>query len=177
MKILAFAGSNSQKSINKQLVTFAVQKMAESDAEILDLNDFEVPIYSPEREAELGIPERILALSEKMAQADLLIISLAEHNGSYSTAFKNVFDWLSRIPNRKVFREKKLFLLSTSPGARGGQSVLETASNRFPRDGADLVATYSLPSFYEHFDAEKGIQDVVLLGELETKIRAIKNLF
>lgn len=119
----------------------------------------------------------ILALSEKMAQADLLVISLAEHNGSYSTAFKNVFDWLSRIPNRKVFREKKLFLLATSPGARGGQSVLETASNRFPRDGAELVATYSLPSFYEHFEAEKGIQDAVLLDELETKIRAIKSLF
>ncbi len=177
MKILAFAGSNSKKSINKQLVEFTVSKFTADQIEILDLNDFEVSIYSIDRETESGFPEAILVLAEKISHADLIVLSLAEHNGSYSAAFKNVFDWVSRIPNRKVFDGGKLFLMSTSPGVRGGQSVFETATARFSRDGAELVASFSLPSFYENFKPDEGIVNPSLLSELESKIEAVQNLF
>ena len=40
MKIIAFAGSNSLTSINKQLVSYAVSLFKEADAEVLDLNDY-----------------------------------------------------------------------------------------------------------------------------------------
>ena len=46
--------------------------------------------------------------------------------------------------------------MATSDGKRGGSNVLEIAKNAFPRYGADIKATFSLPSFYENFDMEKG---------------------
>lgn len=82
------------------------------------------------------------------------MVSLAENNGNYSAAFKNIFDWCSRI-TPKVFQEKSMLLLATSPGARGGASVLEIAKTAFPRYGADIKATFSLPSFNANFDIEK----------------------
>lgn len=45
MKILAFAASSSRQSINKQLVKCALAQLNEADAEVLDLNDYELPIY------------------------------------------------------------------------------------------------------------------------------------
>jgi len=48
MKIIAFAGSNSANSINKKLITSVSKYYKEADdiIEILDLNDYEMPIYS-----------------------------------------------------------------------------------------------------------------------------------
>lgn len=44
--------------------------------------------------------------------------------------------------------------MATSPGARGGKSVLEIAEMNLPRYGADVKAIFSLPSFNENFDVE-----------------------
>lgn len=174
MKILAFAGSNSSTSINKKLVKYTVDKLAVSDIEILDLNDFEMPIYSSDREKSDGLPKLAYDFAKKIDMADFLLISLAEHNGNYSAAFKNLMDWVSRIPERKIFGEKPMFLMATSPGKRGGASVLEIASKRFPFDGATLVDTLSLPFFYEFFDAEKGITNEEKAKELKEKLQKLK---
>lgn len=151
MKIVAFAGSTSSKSINKQLVGYTSQQFVNQEIELHDLNDFEAPIYSMDREEESGIPEPILELAAKLDNADLILLSLAEHNGSFTAAFKNTYDWLSRIKDRKVFGEKPIFLMAASPGGRGGAGVLEAATSRIPRDGSDIVATFSFPRFYDNF--------------------------
>ncbi|MFA7272866.1 MAG: NAD(P)H-dependent oxidoreductase [Crocinitomicaceae bacterium] len=170
MKIVAFAGSNSEKSINFQLVTFAASLFDTAEIKLLKTADFETHLYSPERELETGIPQLILDFAQEISSADLVLLSLAEHNGSYSAAFKNLYDWISRIPNRKVFDNKPLILLSTSPGARGGQSVLQSAAERFPRDGAELIGTFSLPSFGQNFDRDK--QEIVD-AKLKMELRSI----
>lgn len=157
MKILAFGASNSSKSINKQLATWAATQVEGAEITILDLNDFEMPIYSEDRERENGIPEKAILFSNEMGKADAIIISLAEHNGAYTTAFKNIFDWCSRIPGRSVFQDKALFLLATSNGARGASTVLEIAANRFPYNGGKVAASFSLPQFSQNFDPERGI--------------------
>lgn len=177
MKILAFAGSSSSTSINKQLVTSVSKFFENYEVEILDLNDYEMPIYSSDREKSGGLPKLAYDFAEKIDTSDFLLISLAEHNGNYSAAFKNLMDWVSRIPERKIFGEKPMFLMATSPGKRGGASVLEIASKRFPFDGAKILDTFSLPFFYEFFEAEKGIIDDEKSKELQTKIEKIKTDF
>lgn len=149
-KILAFGASNSKNSINRQLAAYAASLFQNTQVELLDLNDYEMPIYSIDREKESGIPEPAHRFYEKIGAADLILISFAEHNGAYSTAFKNIFDWTSRI-NNKTFQEKPLFLMSTSPGARGGSSVLEMAAKRFPYQGGEVKGLFSLPNFNDHF--------------------------
>ena len=89
MKILALAGSNSKNSINKKLVSFAASLFINAEVNLLDLNDFEMPIYSIDREKENGIPELAQSFSTKIKEADLILISLAEHNGAYSVAFRS----------------------------------------------------------------------------------------
>lgn len=155
MKIIAFGASPSKNSINKKLATYAASLFENAEVEVLDLNDFQMPIFSVDIEVTIGQHPLAKAFLDKIAGADILVVSMAENNANYSAAFKNVFDWCSRI-GAKVFQDKPMLLMATSPGARGGASVLEIAKNAFPRYGAIIKATFSLPSFNDNFDVEKG---------------------
>lgn len=154
MKLLAFAASSSKKSINKQLVTYAARQVAGAEVELLDLNDYELPLFSVDKEADLGKPALAQAFLDKIAASDAILISFAEHNGSYSAAYKNLFDWCSRA-NAKVFQGKPMVMLSTSPGARGGASVLAAATGSAPFFGGQLKASLSVPAFHDNFDVER----------------------
>ena len=155
MKVLAFAASTSKKSINKQLVTYAASLLSNAETEILDLNDYELPLYSVDKEAELGSPQLAQDFFAKIGACDALIISFAEHNGSYTAAYKNLFDWCSRI-DQKIYQQKPIVLLSTSPGPGGAASVLAMAVKSAPFFNGELKGSLSLPSFYQNFDAETG---------------------
>jgi len=152
--IIAFAGSSSSKSINKQLATYASTLVENTEALVLDLNDFELPIYSSDYETAKGIPDNATRFLELLKKTDGIIISLAEHNGSYATVFKNLFDWLSRA-EPKNWLGKPMLLLSSSPGERGGQTVMDMAMERFPRHDANIVGQFSLPFFYDNFSDGK----------------------
>ncbi len=173
MKIIAFGGSPSKNSINKKLATYAASLFENAEVEVLDLNDFQMPLFSVDVEKEIGQHPLAKNFLDKIATADILVASLAENNGNYSVAFKNVFDWCSRI-NGKVFQEKPMLLMATSPGARGGASVLEIAKNAFPRYGAIIKATFSLPSFNDNFDVEKG---KISNEELDNQLKEIVESF
>lgn len=170
-KILAFGASNSKTSINKQLATYASSLLKNTEVEVLDLNDFDVPTYSVDLEGKSGIPDNAQQFLNKITASDGLIISLAEHNGAYTAIFKSLFDWTSRI-DVKLFQQKPMLLMSTSPGARGGQSVLEIAENRFPIHDANIVAKFSLPSFNDNFKEEK-----IIDADLNTSlVKAVNTL-
>ena len=172
-KAIAFAASNSSRSINKMLVTYASGLLRDAEVEILDLNDFELPLFSVDREDELGQPEPAQAFLRKIDECDGLVISLAEHNGSYSVAYKNIFDWASRI-NPKVYQDKPLVLLSTSPGGRGGQSVMELALAQMPRFGGQVRASVAVPCFGDNFDVEAGVVvNADIARDLETAVNQL----
>ena len=154
MKILAIAGSNSDTSINKQLVSYAASLFENAEIEVVDMNDFEMPIYKHQLEVESGVPQQAIDFASKIDASDLLLVSLSEHNGTYSTAFKNVFDWTSRIKGRKVWNDIPMFLMATATGPRGGLGVLEAASKRFPLHAGNIVETFTLPHFNDNFDKE-----------------------
>ncbi len=155
MKIIALAGSNSRNSINKKLANYAAHLFENAEVEVLDLNDYQMPLFGVDIELSIGQHPLAKAFLDKIATADVLVVSLAENNGNYSVAFKNIFDWCSRI-TAKIFQEKPMLLMATSPGFRGGATVLEMAKNAFPRFGAVVKASFSLPSFNDNFDVEKG---------------------
>jgi NAD(P)H-dependent FMN reductase len=172
MKIIAFGGSNSQHSINKKLATYAANQFNNASVEVLDLNDFAMPLFSVDIEKEIGQHPIAKAFLGKLAEADILVVSMAENNGNYSVAFKNVFDWCSRI-EKDVFQHKPMLLLATSPGGRGGASVLEIAAKLFPRYGTEIKASFSLPSFNANFDLEENkISNTELDKELKDIIKS-----
>jgi NAD(P)H-dependent FMN reductase len=102
------------------------------------------------------------------------MIAASEYSGAYTTLFKNLFDWMTRIPERKTFPDKKMVLVSTSPGPMGGKVSLEIAAKRFPYHGANVIGTFSLPSFYQNFKEEDGIIDPTLREELHKLIELVK---
>ena len=98
-----------------------------------------------------------------------IIISLAEHNGSYTSAFKNIYDWTSVIET-KVWGNKPLILLSTSDGQNAGKTVLQTALSRFSRQSKQEIPHFSLPNFNENFSDANGIINKKLSEELDKQI-------
>lgn len=167
-KIITITGSNSQKSINRCLLSYTADMMENTEIISIDLNNYVLPIYGVDFEAENGIPTAIKRLDELLNMADGFMLSLAEHNGSYASVFKNTLDWLSRV-NGKVWREKPMLLMATSPGGRGGATVLQAASTYFPFMGASITDTFSLPSFYDNF-IKGEISNESLKKELATKL-------
>lgn len=176
--ILCFAGSNSRHSINKALVTFAAGLLVEmSDLtpqiEIIDLNDYELPIYSIDRETAGGAPERLLAFARRIEAADALLISLAEHNGHFTVAFKNMLDWASRTCGR-IFKGKPVVLLSASSGRGGGAAALDCFKQDAPFLGAKVVGSCSVSMFNERFDFEAGtLTDPAALEKVREAVRAL----
>lgn len=153
MKILTFAASNSHNSINKILAAYASSLIEGADVEVIDLNDFELPLFSVDTEEKIGTPQLAKQLFNKIGHVDALVVSYAEHNGSYTAAYKNIFDWMSRI-DQNVFQGKPMIMLSTSPGQGGGANVLSTATNSAPYFKGNLKGSMSVKSFYDNFDVD-----------------------
>ena len=65
MKVLAFGATNSKNSINKMLATYTAKQISDH-VEVVDLNDYEMDIYSVDREQANGIPNKAKQLFEKM---------------------------------------------------------------------------------------------------------------
>ncbi|GAB2665622.1 NADPH-dependent FMN reductase [Vibrio panuliri] len=155
MLIVAFGASTSSSSINRTLANYAAHLVPDAQVKLLDLNDYHVPIFSEDMEKQIGQSEGARAFLADISQADALIISFAEHNGAYTAAYKNLFDWASRI-EREVFQQKPAVYLATSPGPGGASNVLAAASGSASYFGAQLKASLSVPSFYDNFDLATG---------------------
>lgn len=167
-KVITIGGSNSKNSINKTFASYAANQMQNIEVEVLDLNDFELPVYGIDLEEKIGIPENAIRLNTILESADGFVISLAEHNGSYTAYFKNILDWLSRI-DIKIWKDKPILLLATSPGPRGGRIILQSVKDYFPFLGGKVVAEFSLPNFYDNF-ADNSILDKEQNQSLTQKI-------
>ncbi|WP_026450143.1 NADPH-dependent FMN reductase [Aequorivita capsosiphonis] len=167
-KILSFSGSNSTKSINHKLASFAASQIVGHDIEIIKLADYVLPLYSEDIQNERGFPIDLNLLYNKIKEADALIISVNEHNGMISAFFKNILDWLSRL-DRKFLEGKKILLMSTSSGKRGGAGALEYMKYILPKFGAIIVESFSIPSFALNFseDSQSISDEILSLGFID----------
>lgn len=159
--ILALAGSNSSTSINFKLVKYTTSLMPTHEVQLLNMSNFPFPMYSSDHEKEKGFSNSLVELHGDIQKADGIVLSVNEHNGGPSAYFKNLTDWLSRL-DIKFLTGKKILLMSTSPGKRGGATALELTAGRLTRFGGEVVATFSLPSFNGNYSLEEGIVDAEL---------------
>ncbi|MDX1285562.1 MAG: NADPH-dependent FMN reductase, partial [Draconibacterium sp.] len=118
---------------------------------------------------ENGIHELAYKFKEQIKSSDGIIISFAEHNGAYSVAFKNIFDWVSRFGG-DVWEGRPMLLLATAPGSHGGKTVLDIALKRFSRRNKNTIVTFSLPSFKANFSDKDGIADDQLRSEFAQQL-------
>jgi chromate reductase len=173
MKLVAFGTSNNRQSINRSLAAYSARLLKGATVEMLDIIDYEMPIYSDEREQALGQPPQAKAFLQKIADADALVISFTEHNGSYTAAYKNLFDWCSLI-DRAVFQHKPVVFLATSPGPNGAANVLAMALGSASQFGADVIASLSVPRFHNNFDlSARWMINPVLRHQLEQAMQLL----
>lgn len=172
-KVLFFAGSNSSKSINHQLVSFAATQLSTHQAEIIKLTDYKLPLFSEDLERNDGYSEALKNLNNKIQEFNAIVISVNEHNRTVSAYFKNVLDWLSRL-DREFLNNKKILLLSTSNGKRGASAALKYTTTVLPRFGAEVIDSFSLPSFSKNFSMQ---EQAIVDNEQLTEFRKVLKHF
>lgn len=128
-KLLVFAGSTRQASFNRKLAHAAADLARAAGAEVtlIELADFDIPIYNADLEAK-GTPPDVIKLKQIMFEHPAWIICSPEYNGSYTALLKNTIDWASSPVKAdpawqnglKAFAGKVVGVLSASPGALGG---------------------------------------------------------
>ncbi|GBF29834.1 NAD(P)H-dependent FMN reductase [bacterium MnTg03] len=126
-KILAFAGSARKDSLNKKLLKIAVEgaQAAGADVTLVDLADFELPLFSQDLESDMGMPDIAGKFKRLMIAHDGFLIASPEYNSAFSPLLKNTIDWASRSesddePPLMAYRGKTAAILATSPGGLGG---------------------------------------------------------
>eukprot|EP00487_Bulimina_marginata_P000717 TRINITY_DN11432_c0_g1_i1.p1 TRINITY_DN11432_c0_g1~~TRINITY_DN11432_c0_g1_i1.p1 ORF type:complete len:100 (-),score=0.66 TRINITY_DN11432_c0_g1_i1:32-331(-) len=70
-----------------------------------------MPLFSQDKEEVLGQSAQAKAFYEKLGQADAIIISFAEHNGSYTADIQKFIDWTSRIDMKSFYKYKPIGII------------------------------------------------------------------
>ncbi len=172
-KILAFAGSNSSKSINHQLIISTANLIDFAHVDVINLSDYSVHMFGVDIEEKEGSPSKMFELMNLIQTYDGFIISTPEHNSMPPAFFLNIIDWLSRI-DRLIFGNKPTLVMSTSPGPRAGISALTILENTLPRFGAEITGVFAFPSFNENLKVNI-IQNEKELEKLKKQIQILKN--
>ena len=121
-KFLAFSGSTRGDSFNQKTVAALASciSTAGEDIEVINLGDYEMPIYQGDLEAESGLPKGAKELRAKLMDADALIIACPEYNGFMPPVLINAIDWCTRSEeaslNLECFMSKPIFIAGASPG-------------------------------------------------------------
>lgn len=170
--MLVFVGSNSSKSINEQL-TKAVLKELNVTHTFVDLKTLDIPLFSEDLEREIKSPKGIVSLKEQINAFEHIFITTNEHNGNLSAFFKNTLDWLSRA-DKSILQGKKVFILSTSNGKRGGLGANESLQKLTKFFGCEVYESYAFSSFSENFNKEtQEITNKDFLKEIDDKLNRI----
>ena len=139
MRVLGISGSLRRDSHNTALLRAAAELMPPG-AE-LELYDGlkAVPPYDEDDDIAGAQPPAVQELKDAIAQADALLFSTPEYNGSIPGVLKNAVDWASRPKATTVLAGRPVAVIGASTGLFGAvwaqaelRKVLQTA-------GADVV--------------------------------------
>lgn len=162
MRIFLFAASLRKDSYNKKLIRVAadiIKDLGSHHVDLCEFNEFPLPLYDGDLEANQGVPEVAKKLGEKIKEADAIIISSPEYNGSIPGTLKNAIDWVSRLKPVPLAR-KQVCLIGASPGKLGA-----VRGNLHTRVPFHVLGSYVFPDYFgvpladEAFDTKGNLKD------------------
>lgn len=115
-KVGYFVGSLSSSSVNRVLAK-ALIKVAPEDMEFTELPIADLPLYSPDYDADY--PPQARALKQAIEASDAVLFVTPEYNRSIPGALKNALDWASRPWGENSFDQIPAAVIGASPGALG----------------------------------------------------------
>lgn len=169
-RILVFAGSSRQASLNRKLAKAAAQALTAlgGDVTLIELADYPMPIYNGDLEAAEGIPPAARKLKALFKEHQALVIASPENNSSMSSLLKNTLDWISRADGDESglapYRDKIALLLAASPGALGGMRGLKHL-----RDALEGLGVLVLPQTLAVSQADQAFDANGQLDEARNK--------
>ena len=110
-----------------------------TNPEILDLTSLEIPLFTPKKHVELGIPLQIKNIHSQMVSNTYWIICAPEYNGSIPPVLTNAIAWLSvqQEDFRQLFNGRPIAMASVSGG--GCMELLISMRIQFTHLGAQVV--------------------------------------
>lgn len=182
--VLILAGSTRQGSFNVRLAKAACAMAIEEGlhAEWIDLNNYPMPLFNQNDEAEHGMPETTKTLKQLFVQADGFIMVTPEYNGMFTPLLKNTIDWLSRPhtenePPLWAFQSKSAAIMAASPGALGGLRALIPLRLQLANIGVNVVAPQlALGKAHEAFTEAGTLQDARMQGMLRNVVTSLKQM-
>ncbi len=177
-KVLLFAGSTRQDSVNKKLINEAARLAREqkADVTVIDLRDYGMPFYDGDLEAKDGMPAKAKQLRNLMIQSQTILIASPEYNSSLPAVLKNAIDWASRTEasgsSRDAFKGKKFGIMSASPGPGGGARTLVHLRSIIEAVGGNVIAKQvTVPNAFTAFDEKGKLIDTKLQAELSQLVK------
>ncbi len=171
LKILAFAASLREGSINEHLIRLASDIIMKNGGkpDVAYMKDFECQSFNGDLEEKSGMDPGAGRFQERLMNNDALIIASPEYNGSMPGYLKNTIDWVSRF-RPQPFRERQVLLLSASPSMAGGSHGLWSLRIPLEHLGARVYPDmFSLAVAHKAFK-DNSIGDSVLAKRFEDTI-------
>jgi len=182
-RILIVPGSARSEAHSKRMARagLAAVERAGALATLIDLADFEMPVYHADLEARTGLPEATRRLQLLVASHDALLIASPEYNGSMPPLLLNTLDWCSRsdpanpaTSGRAIFADKPAALLGSSPAALGGVRALIHLRDLLGYLGMIVLPKQlTVPRAHQAFDAGGGLIDPDQRERLEAVAAAL----
>jgi NAD(P)H-dependent FMN reductase len=114
MKFIGIVGTNSDQSTNRALLQFMSKHFIETaEIEVCEIKDF--PAFNEPKDK--TAPKGIQKLSDKINEADGVIISTPEYDHSIPAALKSLIEWLSYTTRPLI--DKPVMIVGASHGSLG----------------------------------------------------------
>ena len=125
LKVVGLGGSLREASRSRAALEVALEGAAAAGAraQLLDLREVELPMFSPDLEADP--PAVVGTLLNTCYEADGMLWSSPMYNGSVSGSFKNAIDWQHMLGSREPpdLHDEVIGLISAAGGTQGLQVV------------------------------------------------------
>jgi chromate reductase len=172
VRILGISGSLRRDSYNTRLLEAARRELpAGAELELwTELED--VPPYN--EDAEGAEPAAVRSLKESVADADAVLISTPEYNGSFPGQLKNALDWASRPLATSPLRNVPIAVVGASTSAFGAVWAQDDLRRVLGRIGARVVGEpLPVARAQSRFDLAGDLVDAELRAGLRTAIEVL----
>ncbi len=169
VRLLAFPGSARRESFNRRLLHILIRGARAAGAEVtaIEPNEFVMPLYHGDIEANEGLPAAARSLQQLFAEHDGFLLASPEYNGFLTPLVKNTLDWVScPLPDGSgrfgtdFMTGKPAGIVSASPGALGGIRSLQLTRQYLSNLGFLVVPEQvGIPGAREAFDEQGGLRD------------------
>lgn len=123
--------------------------------EMLDLNEYQFPIFNERLKFQTNPSPQVLDFTQKIKNADGVIIVTPEYNGGYPASLKNVVDLLY-----DEWHRKPIAISTGSNGSFGGSQVITSLQFTLWKMRAWVVpAMFPVPTIQDAFDEQGNAKD------------------